>query len=185
MPNQYSGVGHNNRQKAIAEGKKIYIGSTTCKHCGSCEKYVSSYGCYPCNHKKGVEKLLSGACDGYMTKEKWAENRERRREKLRENNRKYAKSERGKAVSAEKQRRRYARLKQNMPIEITENELREIQKIYQEAQNLTSFIGVQYDVDHIIPLFEGGPHHPSNLQIITHEEHLMKTAKENSRRQQK
>jgi 5-methylcytosine-specific restriction endonuclease McrA len=50
---------------------------------------------------------------------------------------------------------------------------------------LTSSTGVQYDVDHIIPLFEGGLHHPNNLQIITHEEHLMKTAEENSRRQSK
>ena len=68
---------------------------------------------------------------------------------------------------------------------ITESELREIQEIYQEAQHLTFTTGVQYDVDHIIPLFEGGLHHPDNLQIIAHEEHLMKTAKENSRRQQK
>jgi len=42
--------------------------------------------------------------------------------------------------------------------------------------------GLQYDVDHIILLFEGGLHHPDNLQIITHEEHLMKTAKENRKK---
>jgi 5-methylcytosine-specific restriction endonuclease McrA len=78
-----------------------------------------------------------------------------------------------------------ARLKQGIPVEITEQQLREIQKIYEEAQHLTHTIGVQYDVDHIVPLFEGGLHHPDNLQIITHEEHLMKTSQENSRRQQK
>ena len=173
------------RQQAIEEGKKTYIGSTACKYCGSYEKYVSSYGCYPCNYKKGVEKLLSGACEGYMTKEKWAANRERRKEKIRENNRKYSKSERGRAVAAEQQRRRYARLKQGIPIEITEKELRQIQKIYEKAQHLTFTTGMRYDVDHIIPLFEGGMHHPNNLQIITHEQHLVKTAKENSRRQSK
>jgi 5-methylcytosine-specific restriction endonuclease McrA len=121
----------------------------------------------------------------YRTKEKWAANRERRKEKIRENNKKYSSTERGKALSAEKQRRRYARLKQGIPIEITEEDLRQIQQIYQKAQHLTSSTGVQYDVDHIIPLFEGGLHHPNNLQIITHEEHLMKTAEENSRRQSK
>ena len=170
------------REKAIEEGKKTYTSSTPCKHCGSYEKYVSSYGCYPCTHKKGVEKLLSGACDGYMTKEKCAKNRERRREKIRENNKKYSKSERGKAVAAEKQRRRHARVKKGIHIEITEEELRQMQQIYQKAQNLTSTTGIRHEVDHIIPLFEGGTHHPDNLQIITREEHIKKTAKENSRR---
>ena len=173
------------RQQAILEGKKTYIGKKCCKHCGSFEKYVSSMGCAPCAYKKGVEKLLSGACEGYMTKEKWAANRERRREKIRENSRNYQKSERGKAVAAEKQRRRYARLKQGIPIEISEEELRQIQKIYENAQHLTFTTGIRYDVDHIILLFEGGMHHPDNLQVITHEQHLIKTAKENSRRQSK
>ena len=67
----------------------------------------------------------------------------------------------------------------------TKEELFDIQKIYQEAQRLTSSTGVRYDVDHIIPLFEGGMHHPDNLQVITHEQHLKKTSEENSRRQSK
>jgi hypothetical protein len=185
MPNQYSNS-RSNRLKAIEEGKKTYIGSTACKHCGSYEKYVSSYNCSPCSIKKGLEKLNNEELmKPYRTKEKWAANRERRKEKIRENNKKYSSTERGKALSAEKQRRRYARLKQGIPIEITEEDLRQIQQIYQKAQHLTSSTGVQYDVDHIIPLFEGGLHHPNNLQIITHEEHLMKTAEENSRRQSK
>jgi len=184
MDNKRS-ISRTNRLKSIEEGKKTYVSATACKHCGSYEKYVSSYGCYPCNYEKGVEKLLSGCCDGYMTKEKWAANRERRREKLRENNRKYSKGERGKAVAAEKTRRRYARLKQSIPIEITTEDLRKIQEIYQEAQHLTSTTGIRYDVDHIVPLFDGGLHHPDNLQVITYDQHLKKTAAENSRRQSK
>ena len=82
-------------------------------------------------------------------------------------------------------RRYLARKQLGIPVGITEKQLRQIQEIYQEAQHLTFTTGVQYDVDHIVPLFEGGLHHPNNLQIITHEEHLMKTAQENSRRQQK
>lgn len=174
------------REKAIAEGNKTYISSTACKHCGSYEKYVVSYGCAPCAISKGLEKLNNKELmDPYRTKEKKQQYYENNRERVNSIKRKYIKSERGKAVNCEKQRRRYARLKQGIPIEITENELREIQEIYQEAQYLTFTTGMQYDVDHIIPLFEGGLHHPDNLQIITHEEHLMKTAKENSRRQQK
>jgi 5-methylcytosine-specific restriction endonuclease McrA len=174
------------REKAIENGEKTYIGSTACKHCGSYEKYVSNWACSPCAIKKGLEKLNNEELmKPYRTKEKKQKYCENNKEKVSQIKRKYAKSERGKAVSCEKQRRRYARLKQGIPIEITEQQLREIQKIYQEAQNLTFITGVQYDVDHIIPLFEGGMHHPDNLQIIAHNEHIMKTAQENSRRQQK
>jgi 5-methylcytosine-specific restriction endonuclease McrA len=186
MPNQYSGVGRQNRLQAIEEGKKTYIGSTACKYCSSYEKYVSSYNCAPCAIKKGLEKLNNTELmSPYRTKEKQNKYNEQNKEKVNAIKKKYAKSERGRAVNCERQRRRYARLKQGIPIEISEKELRKIQEIYQEAQRLTFTNGIQYDVDHIIPLFEGGPHHPDNLQILTHEEHLMKTTEENSRRQQK
>jgi len=186
MPNQYNGVGRKNRLQAIEEGKKTYIGSTACKYCGSYEKYVSSYNCAPCAVKKGLEKLNNEEfMKPYRTKEKKQKYCENNRELINSIKSKYAKSERGKAVGCEKQRRRYARLKQGIPIEITEQQLRQIQEIYEQAQHLTFTTGVQYDVDHIVPLFEGGMHHPDNLQIITHEKHLMKTAQENSRRQQK
>jgi Recombination endonuclease VII len=57
MPNQYSGIGRQNRLQAIEEGTKTYEGSTACKHCGSYEKYVSTSSCAPCLKKKGLEKL--------------------------------------------------------------------------------------------------------------------------------
>jgi hypothetical protein len=174
------------REEAIEKGEKTYIGNTSCKHCGSYEKYVSNSSCSPCLKRIGLEKLNNQELmKPYRTKEKKQKYCEDNRELVNSIKRKYSKSERGKAVNCEKQRRRFARLKQGIPIEITEEELRQIQNIYQQAQHLTFTNGVQYDVDHIVPLFEGGLHHPDNLQIITHDEHLMKTAKENSRRQQK
>ena len=185
MSNQYSNS-RSNRLQAIEEGKKTYIGSTACKHCGSYEKYVSSYNCAPCAIKKGLEKLSNEELmKPYRTKEKQKNYNEKNREKVNAIKRKYAKTERGKAVSCEKTRRYLARKQLGIPIEITEQQLRQIQKIYEEAQHLTFTTGMQYDVDHIIPLFEGGLHHPDNLQIITNKEHLMKTSQENSRRQQK
>jgi 5-methylcytosine-specific restriction endonuclease McrA len=176
MPNQYSGVGRQNRLQAIEEGKKTYIGSTACKYCGSYEKYVSSYGCYPCNYKKGVEKLLSGACDGYMTKEKWAENRERRREVIRENNKKYSKTERGKVVSAQKEAKRRALLKNQTP-ELTQEQVERILTIYEECSRISAETGILHEVDHIIPICRGGLHHPDNLQILTMEENRKKGGK--------
>ena len=185
MSDQYS-ARMQNRLRAIEEGKKTYKGSTACKHCGSYEKYVSSCNCAPCLKKKGLEKLNNEELmKPYRTKEKKQKYCEDNKEKVNAIKKKYSKSERGKAVSAEKQRRRYARLKQGIPIEITEEDLRQIQQIYQKAQHLTSSTGIRYDVDHIVPLFEGGMHHPDNLQVITHEQHLKKTAEENSRRQSK
>jgi 5-methylcytosine-specific restriction endonuclease McrA len=186
MANQYSGVGRQNRLQAIEEGKKTYIGSTACKYCGSYEKYVSTYGCAPCAIKRGLEKLNNEELmKPYRTKEKKQKYYEDNRELVNSIKRKYAKTERGKAINCEKTRRYIARKQLGIPVDITEQQLRQIQEIYQEAQHLTFTSGVQYDVDHIIPLFEGGLHHPDNLQIITHEEHLMKTAEENSRRQKK
>ena len=52
-----------------------------------------------------------------------------------------------------------------VPLNEEEQALLEI--TYLEAQRLRDTTGVSYVVDHIIPLREGGKHHPDNLQIIT------------------
>ena len=185
MPNQYS-QSRVNRLKAIESGEKKYISETSCKKCGSYERYVSDKSCAPCAIKSGLEKLNNEELmKPYRTKEKKQQYYENNRELVNSIKRKYAKSERGKALGCEKTRRYLARKQLGIPVDIEETQLRQIQEIYQEAQHLTFTTGVQYDVDHIIPLFEGGLHHPDNLQVITHKEHLMKTAQENSRRQKK
>lgn len=48
---------------------------------------------------------------------------------------------------------------------------------YEDARRLTKETGIEYHVDHIIPLAEGGPHLPWNLQVITKPENLSKGAK--------
>ena len=171
------------REKAIQEGRKTYISNKPCKDCGSSERYVSNYACAPCLIKKGLEKLNNEELmKPYRTKEKKQKYCEKNRERVNGIKRKYSHTERGRAVNCEKQRRRIARVKQGIPIDITPEELSQIQKIYEEAQHLTKNTGVRHVVDHIIPLIDGGPHHPDNLQVITYEEHLLKTAQENSRR---
>jgi hypothetical protein len=185
MANQYS-QSRINRLKAIENGEKKYISATSCKTCGSYERYVCNKSCSPCTIKSGLEKLNNEELmKPYRTKDKKQKYCENNKEKVNGIKRKYAKTERGRAVNCEKTRRYVARKQLGIPVDIEETQLRQIQEIYQEAQHLTFTAGVQYDVDHIVPLFEGGLHHPDNLQVITHKEHLMKTAQENSRRQQK
>ena len=165
-----------NRLQAIEEGKKTYTRPTPCKHCGSCEKYVSSYGCYPCNYKRGVKRLLEGCCDGYMTKEKWDANRERRREDLREINKRYSQTEGGKLRNNVKAAKRRATKRFQTPT-LTPDEKEALLTIYEKCAIMTSTTGVPYEVDHITPICKGGLHHPDNVQILTMKENRRKVGK--------
>jgi 5-methylcytosine-specific restriction endonuclease McrA len=42
---------------------------------------------------------------------------------------------------------------------------------------MTRETGIQYHVDHIIPICKGGKHHQDNLQILTGTENLKKGTK--------
>ena len=148
MPNQYS-KGRENRLKAIEEGKKTYIGSTACKHCGSYEKYVSISSCAPCLKKKGLEKLNNeDLMKPYRTKEKV-------------NNKTY---------------RYWAKKFGDAPV-LTKEEHQRIVEIYRECARITEETGIPHHVDHIHPISKGGQHHPDNLQILTAEENIRKSNK--------
>lgn len=57
--------------KAIENGEKKYISETSCKKCGSYERYVSNKSCAPCAIKSGLEKLNNEELmKPYRTKEK-------------------------------------------------------------------------------------------------------------------
>jgi len=146
MPNQYSGVGRENRLQAMKEGKKTYEGSIACKHCGSCEKYVSTSSCTPCLKKKGLEKLNNKELmEPYRTKEK-------------KNNKTY----------------RYRSKKFSETPILTPEEHQRILLIYKECGRITEETGVLHHVDHIHPISKGGNHHPDNLQILTATENIRK-----------
>lgn len=96
---------------------------------------------------------------------KWsAENKERKREadkKFYENNRAL--------VNSYKAKRRAVVLKASPPW-LTAEMIDQIRKHYAEAERLTRETGVEYEVDHIVPL-QGkivcGLHVPWNLRVIT------------------
>ena len=65
------------------------------------------------------------------------------------------------------------------PVWMTMDELERIKIVYEIAANMSKLDGIQYDVDHIIPLrgrnkSVSGLHILSNLQIITHQKNMEK-----------
>lgn len=52
-----------------------------------------------------------------------------------------------------------------------------IRSFYTIARRVTRCIGVEHHVDHIIPIFRGGMHHESNLQILPAKINLSKGSK--------
>jgi 5-methylcytosine-specific restriction endonuclease McrA len=133
-----------NRKQALLEGKKTYISVTACKHCGSLEKFTSSYSCYPCSLNRGLEKL---------------------------NNPELMKRYRTKANANAKTYRYRSRKKNQMPNDIDHEK---VKIFYIEAERLTEETGIIHHVDHIIPLSKGGLHHQDNLQVLTATENIKK-----------
>jgi hypothetical protein len=64
---------------------------------------------------------------------------------------------------ASKHRRR-EREKNNTPL--TKNQISIIATLYKQSKRLKKTLGIEFHVDHIVPLFMGGKHDPSNLQVI-------------------
>lgn len=44
---------------------------------------------------------------------------------------------------------------------------RYVEGFYAMSVRLSKCTGIRWEVDHVIPLIAGGPHHESNLQVIT------------------
>ena len=60
---------------------------------------------------------------------------------------------------------------------LTPAEELQVKAIYHLRYTLTRETGVEYHVDHRIPLKHGGLHHPDNLWVITAEENMRKGAR--------
>ncbi len=79
-------------------------------------------------------------------------------------------------VSATVNKRRAAKL-QRTPNWLTQEDFQKMQRKYEMSALMTSFLGVQFHVDHIVPL-QGdnvsGLHVPDNLQILLAEDNLTK-----------
>ena len=56
-------------------------------------------------------------------------------------------------------------------------EIEEVNKMYRECERLRAQ-GKEHEVDHIVPLFQGGNHSLHNLQILDKRSHKVKNRKE-------
>jgi 5-methylcytosine-specific restriction endonuclease McrA len=160
------------RKEALIRGDKKYISDVACKHCGSFEKYTSGYKCVPCSIKEGREKLNNAELMApYRTKEK----QKKKLQNWRKNNYdKYQQqwlNDEAKVKSADRQGRRRARVRNQIP---NDADFDAIKTIYQRCRQMCEETGIEYEVDHIIPIAKGGFHHQDNLQIITKSENRSK-----------
>ena len=56
-----------------------------------------------------------------------------------------------------------------------------INALYRERDRRNA-AGERWEVDHVVPLFAGGLHAPSNLQLLTYAEHRAKSGQERRKR---
>ena len=172
MANQFTKDLLPRRQQAKKNGELTYEGYKTCVKCKGSERYTSNGSCVKCERERGIENLLDNELmSPYRTKEKQQKNRERRREIIRENNKRYSQTEKGKITSCNSASTRRARVRNQLPETADFDKIREI---YSECCRISKETGIPHEVDHIIPIAKGGLHHQDNLQIITRKENRKK-----------
>lgn len=93
------------------------------------------------------------------------------RERVRELNRLYMQTEKGKKARKRVYLKRQAWISQCLKF-LTKEEKRRIKEIHMQRRKLPG-----YEIDHIIPICEGGAHHPNNLRIVPKEINRIKGKK--------
>jgi hypothetical protein len=87
------------------------------------------------------------------------------RKRKRENQKKFYKTDKGKVNSLKRGAKRRAR-KKKASTKLTFAEEQLIRQYYNHSVRLKNKLGIDFHVDHIVPLSLGGLHHPSNLQVV-------------------
>jgi hypothetical protein len=185
--------------QAKAAGKKTFKTGKPCKRCGTDEKYTCCNGCRRCqldraknldseyirvknkkHYAKYHEKINA------RKKEYKAENRERIRKKNKEYRDKQRKQNPHTWATAGGWRGARGRNLESIPDDLTYSEIIKLTyPFYFVARRWKEETGQKLNVDHIMPLEDGGMHHPDNLQVLTIPEHKAKTQAERKARELK
>lgn len=64
--------------------------------------------------------------------------------------------------------------KKTTSILLTESQKKIIKCFYEQAQRLKNKLGINFHVDHIVPISKGGLHEPTNLQVLPEKINLSK-----------
>lgn len=158
----------------------------TCKDCKQ-EKNLSDF--YKAKTCKDGHHSYCKICHNSRSKDKYYEKHDENRARLSkyyEDNHEKEKAARREHYQKNKSiylfnfYKREERLKEATPTWLTDLMLSEIKQLYKQRQQLSELIGIEYHVDHIVPI-QGetvcGLHVPWNLQVITAEENLKKSNK--------
>lgn len=162
-----------NREEASRVGSNRFFPGTECIHGHIAPHYTKYWGCCECKR---------------IGKNKY---RERNVERLRQQDREYARLNSAKRIEASKKWRQEnpdkrsaqgslyrATRRQAAPKWLTKDQRDEIQRIYALSQWMSSATGEDFDVDHIYPLssdFMCGLHVPSNLIVLSASDNAKKS----------
>jgi hypothetical protein len=141
------------KKEAIAAGLSFYFTGVPCRNGHIAERNVHNRACKACRKEWGQANP----------------------EVHRANSRNWKKNNAAR-IAALNARRRAAKKKRTPPW-LTKDHMDAITALYNQAIWLTKITGVQWHVDHIVPLNGGnvsGLHIPNNLQVIPAKENLKK-----------
>ena len=158
------------RKDAKAQGLTRFFTGRPCRQGHRVARFVSSGACVECSLKRLAEwRQLNLERLKENNRKWWASNPQKNVTKMR----RWQKANPFK-VSAQKAKR-HARRLQACPKWVANADL---QAIYLQCRKLTKETGIEYHVDHIIPLVNPsvcGLHVPWNLRIVSAEENLRKS----------
>ena len=141
---------------------KLYNGNP-CKRCGAVVRYCSSRSCVACDRDKIRRRSLEGHYRAEQRR-RYHENPDGERQRVRE----WKRVNRAAVAAANAARR--ANKTNRTPKWLTKDQKRAMRKMYADAARLTRVTGVNWHVDHIVPLMGQtvcGLHVPWNLQLLT------------------
>lgn len=175
------------QQDAKKQGLKRYFTGKPCKHGHVDEHLVSNWTCCECNRIKVVKWQQENPEKAALKHNRWRENHpgeaaERAKQWYIENPERHAATMRAyfdknphlRAKLSSKQR---AATLQRTPKWLTDEDYWMLNEIYQLAALRTAMTGVEWHVDHTIPLrgrLVSGLHTPLNLRVIPASDNLRK-----------
>ena len=175
------------KKNAKLQGLPRYFTGKPCKHGHMSERFINDGHCVECksqyriNNKEQIktkDKIRSKIYRTNNTEKEILRNTKYKSENINSiklSNRRYRIENAGK-VNMHAANYRAAKLKRT-PLWLSESDKREIELIYKIAERVSRETGIEYHVDHEIPLqgeFVSGLHIPDNLQLLKANENILK-----------